>query len=151
MDNQQGPTVQPRELCSMLCGSLDGRGLWGRMDTCICVAESLPCSLETITTLLIGCTPIYSKKFNPSLLFETFSGCTSQRASPGPLLHLELGLFLSLAFLLLIPKILLAANAVVADQVAIHKILKHIGQVLTGTDLKGGGNFLPGHALAASG
>ena len=111
MDNQQGPTVQPRELCSMLCGSLDGRGLWGRMDTCICVAESLPCSLETITTLLIGCTPIYSKKFNPSLLFETFSGCTSQRASPGPLLHLELGLFLSLAFLLLIPKILLAANA----------------------------------------
>ena len=32
MDNQQGPTVQHRELCSMLCGSLDGRGVWGRMD-----------------------------------------------------------------------------------------------------------------------
>ena len=30
------------ELCSMLCGSLDGRGTWGRMYTCICVAES-PC------------------------------------------------------------------------------------------------------------
>ena len=28
MDNQQGPTVQHRELCSVLCGSLDGRG-WG--------------------------------------------------------------------------------------------------------------------------
>ena len=26
------------ELCSMLCGSLDERGVWGRMDTCICMA-----------------------------------------------------------------------------------------------------------------
>ena len=23
-------------------GSLDGRGVWGRMDACICVAETLP-------------------------------------------------------------------------------------------------------------
>ena len=29
------------ELCSMLCGNLDGRGVWGRMYACICVAESL--------------------------------------------------------------------------------------------------------------
>ena len=29
MDNQQGPTVQHRELCSMLGGSLDGRGCLG--------------------------------------------------------------------------------------------------------------------------
>ena len=42
------------ELCSMLSVSLDGRGAWGTMDTCICVAESLHCSPETITTLLIG-------------------------------------------------------------------------------------------------
>ena len=28
MDNE-GPTVQHRELCLMLCGSLDGRGVWG--------------------------------------------------------------------------------------------------------------------------
>ena len=35
-----------------------GRGFWGRMDTCICMTESLPCSLETIKTLLIGYTPI---------------------------------------------------------------------------------------------
>ena len=89
------------------------------------VAESLPCSPETVTTLLIGCTPIYSKKlkkkktsegkkmeYHPSLPFETLSGRTSQTASPGPLLHLELGLFLSLAFLLLTLKIpLLASNA----------------------------------------
>ena len=49
MDNQQGPTVQYRELCSMLCGSLDGRGVWARMDTCICMAESLCRPPETIT------------------------------------------------------------------------------------------------------
>ena len=30
MDNQQGPTVQQRELCSLLPGSLDGRGVWGK-------------------------------------------------------------------------------------------------------------------------
>ena len=41
MVNQQRPTVKHRELCSMLCGSLDGREVWGRMDTCICMTESL--------------------------------------------------------------------------------------------------------------
>ena len=46
------------EFCSMLCASLDGRGVWGRMETCICMAEPLLCSPETITTLLIGYTPI---------------------------------------------------------------------------------------------
>ena len=35
-------------------GSLDGRGVWGRMDTCVCMTESLHCPPETITTLLIG-------------------------------------------------------------------------------------------------
>ena len=29
MDNQQGGAVAHRELCSMLRGSLDGRGVWG--------------------------------------------------------------------------------------------------------------------------
>ena len=42
----------------MLCASLDGREVWERMDTCKCMTESLHCSLETTTTLLIGCTPI---------------------------------------------------------------------------------------------
>jgi len=55
MDNQQGPTVKHMELCSL--GSMDGRGVWGRMETCICMADSLCCSPETITTLLIGYTP----------------------------------------------------------------------------------------------
>ena len=43
---------------------LDGRGVWERMDTCICIcmAESLCCLSETIRTLLIGYTPIYKRK-----------------------------------------------------------------------------------------
>ena len=44
----------------MLRGRLDGRGVWGRMDTCICMTESLHC--PPITTLLIGYTPIKNKK-----------------------------------------------------------------------------------------
>ena len=40
------------ELCSMLCGSLDGTGVWGRMDTWICMPESLCHSLEAITTFV---------------------------------------------------------------------------------------------------
>ena len=55
------------ELCSVLCGRLDGSGVWGRMDTCtsisICVAESLCCSPGTITILLISYTPIQNKFF----------------------------------------------------------------------------------------
>ena len=39
-----------------------GRGVWGRMDACMCMAESLHSSPETITTLLISYTPIQNKK-----------------------------------------------------------------------------------------
>ena len=62
MDNQQGPTTQHMELCSGICGSLDGRGVWGGMDTCVCMTESLHCSPETFTMLLIGYTPTYTHK-----------------------------------------------------------------------------------------
>ena len=58
LENKQNLTVQHRELCSMVCGSLDGRGIQGRMDTCVCVTESLCCPPETITTLLISYAPI---------------------------------------------------------------------------------------------
>ena len=51
-------TVWHRELCSMLCGSLDGRGLWRGTGTCTRMAEFLCSSPETITTLLINYTPI---------------------------------------------------------------------------------------------
>ena len=36
----------------MSCGSLDGRGSGGRMNTCICMAEFLCCSPETVTIML---------------------------------------------------------------------------------------------------
>ena len=49
-------------LYSMLCASLDGRGVWGRMGTCIRIAEFFRCSSETITALLTGYNPIYNKK-----------------------------------------------------------------------------------------
>ena len=54
MDNQQGCTVQHKEVFFMLCGSLDGRGVWGRVDTCICMVESLCCPPETITILWLA-------------------------------------------------------------------------------------------------
>ena len=51
--NQQGATISYLEFCSMLCGSIDGRGVWGRVDMCICMAESFHCPPETVTILLI--------------------------------------------------------------------------------------------------
>ena len=63
MHTQQGPPVWHRELFSVLCGSVDGSGVWGRVDTCIHMAESLHYSPETITTLLFGHTPTQNKKF----------------------------------------------------------------------------------------
>ena len=62
-DNEQGPTVEHRELCSLSHGSLDEWGVWGRMDTRLCVAESVWCPPEIITTLLIDPTSIQNKKF----------------------------------------------------------------------------------------
>ena len=46
-----------------LCASLDGRRIWGRMDTCTCMAESLCCSPETTIALLIAYSPIQNKMF----------------------------------------------------------------------------------------
>ena len=50
---------------SAQCGSLDGRRIWGIMDTCVCMAESLHCSPETVTRLLIGYTPKPEKAMAP--------------------------------------------------------------------------------------
>jgi len=47
----------------MLCGSKDGRGVQERIDACVFITEPLCCPTETITTLLIGYTPIQNKKF----------------------------------------------------------------------------------------
>ena len=58
------------EFCSMLRGTMDGRGVWGRMETCICLAESLSCSLEIIATLLIDYTLILFLKIKRFLKHE---------------------------------------------------------------------------------
>ena len=52
-----------KEPHSELCGSLDGRGVWGRRDACIGMTASLCCPSEAIMTLLISYTPIQNKKF----------------------------------------------------------------------------------------
>ena len=49
MDNQQGPTAQHMERCSESVAAWVGGGVWGRMDTHICMAEFLLCSPGTIT------------------------------------------------------------------------------------------------------
>ena len=52
----------------MLCDSLEGSGVWEKVDTRIYMAESLPRSPESITTLLISYTPIQKKlKINKRL------------------------------------------------------------------------------------
>ena len=43
IENQQGPTVWYRELCSILCNNLNGQ----RIDTRVCITESLCCTPET--------------------------------------------------------------------------------------------------------
>ena len=56
------------EVCSTLCGSLEGSKVWGKMDPCIWMAESLHSSPEIIITLLIDYTLIQNKKFK--ILFK---------------------------------------------------------------------------------
>ena len=63
----------------MLCGSLDVRGVWGRMDTCIWMAESLHCSPETITILFVN---RLSVPFSRSVMSDSLQPHDSQHARP---------------------------------------------------------------------
>ena len=58
---------------TLLGGSLDGKAVCGRMDTCICLTESHYCPPETISRLLIGYTPIQNKKFKEKNIFPLLS------------------------------------------------------------------------------
>ena len=49
-------------------------GSWGRMDTCICTADSLSCSPETITTWLIAYTPKQNKKLVKKKMWCVYEG-----------------------------------------------------------------------------
>ena len=64
----------------MLCGSLDGKGFWGRVDTCIYMAGSLYCPPESITALLIGCSATQSKKFFFQRIFILYIKSHGQRS-----------------------------------------------------------------------
>ena len=46
------------------------RGVWGRRDTCVCLAELLHCALETVTTLFIGYNPIKNTKLKKKVLYR---------------------------------------------------------------------------------
>ena len=51
MDNQHGLAVWHRELCSVLCNSLDRKGVWGEWIPVMRTAESFRFPPETTTTL----------------------------------------------------------------------------------------------------
>ena len=55
----------------MLFGSLDGRGVWRRKYICICMAETLCCSPETITTLFANLLYPNSKKRSLKILEDS--------------------------------------------------------------------------------
>ena len=65
---EQRRTAQPTRAYCIARGATQcfvpawmGGGFWGRMDTCICMAESPTCSPEITTTLVIRYTPIQNK------------------------------------------------------------------------------------------
>ena len=51
LGHQQGAPVQPREVCSALCGDLNGKEIQKRGDICTRTTDSLHCTAETNTTL----------------------------------------------------------------------------------------------------
>ena len=69
------------ELCSILCGSLDGSRVYGRMDTCIHMVVSLCCSHETIITLLISY-QIRSDQISRSVMSNSLRPHELQHARP---------------------------------------------------------------------
>ena len=65
MGNQQGSTIQHMDLCSVLCGSLDGRGVWRRIS---------PCSHSVISEFL---QPHGKQNARPPCLAPTFGACSN--------------------------------------------------------------------------
>ena len=50
-DNQQKRTVKQMELFSKFCNNLNGKRIWERIDTCMCITELLSYTPETKTML----------------------------------------------------------------------------------------------------
>ena len=57
MGNQQRPSIAHGTLLN-ISGSRDGRGVWERVDTYVCMAESFCVPPEIITALLVCYTAI---------------------------------------------------------------------------------------------
>ena len=73
------------EICLMLYGSLDGRKVWRRMDTCTCMADYHRCSPEIITTLLVNPLQIRSVAQSCPTLCDPMN-----RSTPGLPVHHQL-------------------------------------------------------------
>ena len=54
IDTQQGSTLQHMELCLLLCGSPDGRAVWGENGSVYMCGWVPSCSPETVTTLFVN-------------------------------------------------------------------------------------------------
>ena len=67
--------------------------LW-RMGLCTCMVESLHCSLKTITTLLIGYTPVPNKKVFFRILSQVYTSLLSGPAERSVSLSVSETLFL---------------------------------------------------------
>ena len=62
----------------MLCGSLDGRGVWERMNTCTHMAEPLHHEPESITTLLTVYSPVQKKRLTKKAIKNYYLLCSIQ-------------------------------------------------------------------------
>ena len=60
--NNNYSTLKNRELCSIFCSKVNGKRIWKRINTHICITESLCCTPETNTTLLTNYEPIKNEK-----------------------------------------------------------------------------------------
>ena len=58
IDHEWEPTAQRRKPCLVLCGDLDRKEIQKRGDVCMCIADSLCCTVENNTTLYNHYTPI---------------------------------------------------------------------------------------------
>ena len=85
MDDQQGPTVEPRELCSVLGGSLEGREAGGRMDTRIRIVSPFAVHLKLSPHRALAIPQykikiklkVFLKKYSSSLFFHELASSSS--------------------------------------------------------------------------
>lgn len=88
VEDQRGPAAEHGELCSVSCAAWVGAESGGERIHVTCMAESLGCPPETMTTLFISYTPILKEKF--TLKKRKSSSCLCCPGGPcslPPLVH----------------------------------------------------------------